>query len=62
MLETVAKALSGDVQALQGAAALVSMVAIIPAALIFFINQLHENGLLRDESHLFGATQALREE
>jgi hypothetical protein len=53
VLEMVAKALSGDAQSLEGAAALVSIVAIIPAALIFTINQLHQNGLLRDENHKY---------
>lgn len=42
-------AASGDADALGGVAALVSTIAIIPAALLFIINQWHQIALLRDE-------------
>lgn len=41
----------GDAEALAGVAALVSIFAILPAALLFIINQLYQNSQLREEKH-----------
>jgi hypothetical protein len=42
-------AAAGDAAALGGVAALVSTIAIIPAALLFIVNQWHQLQLLRDD-------------
>jgi hypothetical protein len=46
-------ALSGDIDALQGVAALVSIAAIIPSAVVFVISQLLGISLMRQENHKY---------
>ena len=53
----IARALQGDVDALQGVAAFVAILAIIPSAILFVINQLHQNGKLRSERHRYATDQ-----
>lgn len=49
MHQLFSNAAAGDAGALGGVAALVSTIAIIPAALLFIVNQWHQIALLRDE-------------
>jgi hypothetical protein len=46
-------ALSGDADALQAVAALVSIAAIIPSALVFLVSQLLSISLMRQENHKY---------
>lgn len=57
MRELLISALGGDVESLQGLAALVSIIAILPAAFLFIINQWRQNSLLRNERHRYVTDQ-----
>jgi hypothetical protein len=53
MINLLTSALGGDGESLQSSAALVSIFAIIPSAILFIINQWHQNGQLRSEKHRY---------
>jgi hypothetical protein len=53
VVELFSQAAGGDPAAISGAAALVSMLALVPAALIFVINQLLQNTQLREEKYRY---------
>lgn len=57
MRELFAHALGGDATAISGVAALLSIVAIIPAAILFIINQIYQNAQLREEKHRYVTEQ-----
>lgn len=52
-VDLLSNALSGDSNALQGLAALVSIVAIVPTAIVFIIGQLFRISLMRQENHKY---------
>jgi hypothetical protein len=53
MIRTLSDAAAGVPDALQGVSALAALIAFIPSAIIFIVNQLHQNRLLRDEKHRY---------
>lgn len=57
MMDLFAHALRGDAEALQGVASIVAILAIIPSAILFVINQLHQNSQLRAERHRYATDQ-----
>ena len=53
VLDLFGAALRGDAASIEGVAALVTILAIVPSAILFIVNQLHENNLLRDSRHRY---------
>lgn len=52
-MDLFSSALSGDSNALQGLAALVSILAIVPSAIVFIASQLLRMALMRQENHKY---------
>ena len=53
MIELFRSALTGDSHALGGVASIIAILALVPAAAIFVVNQLLENLRLREEKYRF---------
>lgn len=53
MYDLFTRALAGDVEALGGAASIITICAILPAAIVFVVNQTLENSRLREDKYRF---------